>query len=125
MTPFFRTVAARNAPWHTNDDDGVFDPVAFHREVERRIAAQGGLDWEPWTRPGLRVIRLRLLSEPGCPVWDVSYCYGEWQGRICRVQLPFHQLPKRNLKAAIIQAAKEDGVYAKGIGILDCISRFQ
>ena len=29
-----------------------------------------------WTEPGLRVVRLRLLSDPGYPEWDVSYCHG-------------------------------------------------
>ena len=66
--------------------------------------------------------RLRLLSDPGFPYWDVSYCDGELDGYHVRVQLPFNQLKKRNIAGQIIEYAKRDKVFAKGIGILDCIS---
>lgn len=72
-----------------------------------------------------KVTRLRLLSDPGFPFWDVSYCYGELKdGSAVRVSLPFHQLPKGKgrLNGAIIEAAKADGVYAKRLGIFDVIS---
>jgi hypothetical protein len=74
-----------------------------------------------WNDPTLaRITRLRLLSDPGFPYWDVSYCYGVLKdGTNVRVGLPFHQLRKAKMKADIIEAAKRDGVYAKGIGILD------
>lgn len=76
-----------------------------------------------WKQPGLKITRLRLLSDPGLPYWDVSYCIGEVNGKLCTVTLPFPQIPKRNVKGFIIAEAKRDGVYAKGIGILDCISK--
>lgn len=74
-----------------------------------------------WSDPELaRVTRLRLLSDPGFPYWDVSYCYGiRKDGRECRVSLPFHQLPKRTWKGAIIEWARRDGVYAVGLGLMD------
>lgn len=75
-----------------------------------------------WTARNLKVTRLRLLSDPGFPYWDVSYCHGKIAGKDVRVELPFHQLPKNGYKKAIVAYAKKDGVYAKGIGILDAIS---
>jgi hypothetical protein len=67
-----------------------------------------------------RVLRLRLI---GCsreyPFWDVSYCYGELRsGKRVRVELPTYQL-NRQWKAHLIELAKRDRVFAKGLGILD------
>lgn len=75
-----------------------------------------------WTAKGLYVIRLRLLSDPGFPVWDVSYCHGILDGKKVNVRLPFDQLPRRGMARAIVSYAKRDGVYAKRLGILDNIS---
>ena len=70
-----------------------------------------------------RVIRLRLLSDPGHPVWDVSYCHGVLKdGRTCDVELPFLHLPRRGFRRHIVMHAKKDGVFAKRLGILDNIS---
>jgi len=71
-----------------------------------------------------RITRLRLISDFGYPFWDVSYCHGELKdGTPCRIRLPFSELPKgRALRATIIEAARRDGIYAKGLGIFDAIS---
>ena len=68
-----------------------------------------------WTEPGLYITRLRLLSDPGFPFWDVSYCYGELNGTPVRVQVPFSQLPKKNMKAALYEEAKKTGRFIKGL----------
>lgn len=75
-----------------------------------------------WTEPGLYITRLRVLSDPGYPFWDVSYCHGRIGDKTCNVELPFSRLPRPGLERAIVQAAIKDGVYARGIGILDNIS---
>jgi hypothetical protein len=75
-----------------------------------------------WSTPGLRVTRLRLLSDPGYPAWDVSYCHGEIGDEKVHVELPFSQLPKRRYLAAIVTHAKRDGVNAKRMGVFDAIS---
>lgn len=75
-----------------------------------------------WTTPGLYVTRLRLLSDPGYPWWDVSYCYGTLEGKTVRVQLPFDRLPRRGFRRTIVKHAQNDGVYAVKLGILDNIS---
>lgn len=67
-----------------------------------------------------RVVRLRLLTEPGYPYYDISYVYVELKdGRYARLSnAPMH-LPRRNTKAALIAWAKEEKAYAKGLGLLD------
>jgi hypothetical protein len=67
-----------------------------------------------------RITRLRLVSDPGFPMWDLSYCYGELKdGTPVYVNLPQHQFSKRNLKGDLIAMCKELKVYAKGLGLLD------
>jgi len=83
-----------------------------------------------WTTKGLRVTRLRLVSDAGFPMWDVSYCHGELEdGTPVTVLLPFSQIPKNSKgwgakkygwgKAFIVNMAREEKVYAKGLGLLD------
>jgi len=67
-----------------------------------------------------RVVRLRLLTDPGFPYWDLSYCYGELKdGTKVTVDLPVHQFRKGQLKGDLIAMAKREGVFAKGLGLLD------
>lgn len=67
-----------------------------------------------------RIARLRLLSDPGFPFWDVSYCYGILKdGTRVRVTLPVGQFSKRNLKGDLIAMCKQVGVYGKGLGLFD------
>lgn len=77
-----------------------------------------------WSDPDLaKIVRLRLLSDPGFPFWDVSYCYGQLKdGTYVNVALPFYNLPKKNMMGAIIEHAKKDGVFAKQLGVFDAIS---
>lgn len=71
----------------------------------------------------VKVTRLRLLSDPGYPMWDLSYCYGlDVDGQPVRVSLPVHQFPKRNLSRALVDMAREAGRYGKGMGLLDAVS---
>jgi hypothetical protein len=78
-----------------------------------------------WTDARLkRIDRLRLLSDRDVPFWDLSYCYGQLHdGTNVAVLLPFYQISKKKgIKATIIEYAKRDGVYAKGLGVFDAIS---
>lgn len=68
-----------------------------------------------WTAEGLYITRLRLLSDPGFPFWDVSYCYGEIAGDSVHVNLPFSQLPKKNMKAELFKEAKKTGKFIRGL----------
>ncbi len=100
---------------------GLVNGIAYHQSNADNTHPDfpHGVDWD---HPGLKVTRLRLLSDPGIPFWDVSYCDGQLDGYHVKVGLPFSQLPKRQFLKAIVEYAKRDGVYAKGIGILDAIS---
>ena len=67
-----------------------------------------------------RIVRLRLLTDRGFPFWDVSYCYGVLKdGTKVRVNLPQHQFPRATLKGSLIEMCKREGVFAKGLGLLD------
>lgn len=67
-----------------------------------------------------RIKRLRLLSDPGFPFWDVSYCYGLLDdGTKVRVQLPRHQFSKAKWRSELYDMCREAGVYGKGLGLFD------
>lgn len=99
--------------------DNQFSSVGEGQEYHKQFY---DADTVYWNTKGLKVTRLRLLSDPGFPAWDVSYCHGFVGDTPVHVELPFSQLPKRNWKGYIINQAKKDKVYAKGLGILDNIS---
>jgi len=92
-------------------------PKGYHEAVTDKIKRT-----VYWKTPGLRITRLRLLSDPGFPIWDVSYCTGFIGDEPVGVSLPFCQLSKRGWKKDIVNYAKKDGVFAKGIGILTNVS---
>lgn len=93
-------------------------------EGKTRDFVMEAVEYVDWTDPNLkRVVRLRLLSDPGFPMWDVSYCVGEMKdGKAVHVQLPFDQLPKKGMRGMIVKWAKQDKVFAQGLGIFDAIS---
>lgn len=97
---------------------------AGEQEAWLQSISDGGNQRIYWSDPQLaRITRLRLLTDPGFPLWDVSYCYGQLKdGTDVRVDLPFHQLRKGKVNAEIIEWAKRDRVFAKGLGIFDAIS---
>lgn len=67
-----------------------------------------------------RITRLRLVTDPGFPYYDLSYCYGELKdGTPVYVRLPWHQFNKKYLKRDLVRMCKSAGVYAKGLGLLD------
>jgi len=100
--------------------NGLENPTEYHKNVTHSI--ERTVDW---TTKGLKITRLRLVSDIGFPVWDVSYCHGFIGDEPVRVRLPFGHLPKKGMSTAIIEAAKKDGVYAKGLGVFDAISTIQ
>lgn len=67
-----------------------------------------------------RITRLRLLTEPGYPYFDVSYVYGVLKdGTHVRIAgAPMH-LGRKTLKRDLIDWAREEKAYAKGLGLLD------
>ena len=92
--------------------NGLVNGIAYHNE---RHSQNDGVETVSWTTPGLEITRLRLLSDPGFPAWDVSYCYGRLNGRHVDVELPFSQLPKYNMKSWLYKEAQKTGVFIKGL----------
>lgn len=100
----------------TRETNGLVDGQDYHAKA-REVTVR-------WNDPQLaRVVRLRLLSDPGYPMWDVSYCHGVLKdGTLCHVELPFSQLSKRRMRAEIVEYAKADKVYALTLGVFNAIS---
>lgn len=109
------TVPYRNT-YGTHETNGLVNGTDYH-------AQYAGARRVDWTEPGLKITRLRLLSDPGYPAWDVSYCHGEIGEEKVTVRLPFDQLPKARMLASIVSYAKRDGVNAKRMGVFDAISK--
>ena len=94
------------------ETNGLVDGCTYHNT---RHNQEGGVKTVCWTTEGLEITRLRLISDHGFPVWDVSYCHGFLDGKHVNVRVPFSQLPKRNMKAALYAEAKLSGKFIKGL----------
>ena len=69
---------------------------------------------------GGRVTRLRLLTDPGFPFLDVSYCHATLaDGTVVPVELPFDQIPRVRAIPFIVEQAKREGFNARDLGLLD------
>ena len=106
----------KNQPY-PGETNGLGEFAKGYHDVDRSLNVY-------WDDPRLgKITRLRLLSDPGFPYWDVSYCHGELKdGTPCTVTVPFDQLPKRGMGRAIVSFAKQDGIHAKNLGVFDAIS---
>lgn len=100
------------------EKNGLVDGIGYHDARNQN----GRPETVSWTTKGLKITRLRLLSDPGYPYWDVSYCHGVLNGKDVNVELPFSYLPKRNMMKAIVEYGKKDKVFAKATGIFGAIS---
>lgn len=66
------------------------------------------------------ITRLRLLTERGYPYMDISYCYGVLKdGSPVQVQITCGPLSRRTPKASLIEWARQEQAFAKGLGLLD------
>lgn len=96
------------------ETNGLVDGIAYHNSRHE----QENIDKVCWTTPGLEITRLRLLSDPGFPAWDVSYCHGILDGKHVDVELPFSQLPKYGkggMKSALYAEAKKTRKFINGL----------
>jgi hypothetical protein len=94
------------------ETNGLQNGHSYHKE---RRSQEGGVASVCWSTKGLEITRLRLLSDPNYPAWDVSYCHGILNGRHVDVTLPFSTLPKRAWKTALYKEASSTGVFIKGL----------
>jgi hypothetical protein len=96
----------------------LVDPQRYHEEFDPERTVD-------LTDPELETItRLRLLSDPGHPYWDISYVHGVLKdGTQVRVQLPVHNLRKRgSINGQLYAMCRDAGVYGKGLGIYQAVS---
>lgn len=109
-------MSARDLVKETN---GLINPDRYHAEVTHQIT-----ETVSWADKRLaKIVRLRLVSDPGFPVWDVSYCHGQLKdGSYVNVDIGFSQIPKKGMRRYIVERAKEENVYARGLGVFDAIS---
>jgi hypothetical protein len=94
--------------------------------TERSKEYQTGITVD-WTDKRLSSIdRLRYVGE--CGIYDFSYAYGTLRdGTKCRVRpgdgaYQFLVRPGKSIRGLLIEAAKRDRVYLKGLGALDALS---
>lgn len=101
------TFATTDRP-SVGETNGLVNGLVYHDERKNARTVD-------WTEEGLEITRLRLLSDPGFPFWDVSYVHGMIGKEHVNVRVPFSQLPKRGMKASLYKEAKETGQFIKGL----------
>ena len=105
-----------------SETNPISDFPDYHNDVTNQITKD-----VDWTEPGLRIVRLRFLSDRGFDQWDVSYCHGKLStGEMVNVHLPFDRLKKFNcpINRQIREFAKRDDLDVEELGILRVISTF-
>lgn len=98
------------------ETNNLTDGLSYHNQVTAKI--KDDLDW---TSPDLvRITRIRFLGDVGYPALDKSYCHGvNKKGEPVNVILPFSELPVKNMKRELLNWAKKDKVYLKGLGVFN------
>jgi len=80
------------------------------------------MDMIRWTDPRLDkiiLLDLQLILD----AWNVTQCEGKLKdGTRVMVSLPFTRLPRYGFRRVIVKYAKQDKVYAKGLGIFEAIN---
>ena len=124
-----RIVREAAAPTYRNAER-----AASYGVHETNPLPDGGHDWSQFEEgtwslrqlqdDGGKVCRLRLLTEAGYPYLDISYVHGVLpNGRMVHVQPVRSSLVKAKgsvpSRRDLVQWAKEERVYARGIGLLD------
>ena len=105
---------ARAQAYGVNETNPIWMSEATHENVDYSIHCTLG------DARLKRVVRLRLLTEPGYPYFDVSYVYGQLHdGTYVRLSGAPTQLGRKTLKRDLIHWAREEGAWAKGLGLLD------
>jgi hypothetical protein len=104
-----------------HETNGLLDGHAYHEAVDYTVQ----YTLKDVAEAGGKITRLRLLTE----VWpgagrrcDVSYCHATLpNGKTVPVQVGWNVngVFLRDMKKALIDWAKEEGVFAKGLGLLD------
>ena len=108
-------------------DDGSM--IELHKEIgkiEKTVY---------WSEPNLTFLRVRFISSPGEPMYDLSYAYGVLNKdtpneEVVNVELPNWQINKydkatrkyQSIRQVLLEWAKIDGVYLKDKGFFEALS---
>ena len=103
-----------------NETNGLIDGHAYHAGV----SYDDEVTLAELARRGGKITRIRILtgSWGGVKMADISYIHGEVDGKTVPVRVAVSGTPlwgPQGLKAQFIAWGKEEGVFAKGIGLLD------
>lgn len=107
----------------TNETNPLLDPSAYYEGQEWDVMSLAQLK-----AAGGTITRVRWIGGEYIPgrgkCYDLSYVHGEVGGKpVTLSHLPVAMLvPARERTAALIAWAKEEGVFAKSIGLLDRIN---
>lgn len=105
--------------------------VAFEGEQGPYVETEEAMPLRELAARGGRIVRVRWIGGDYIPgrgkCYDLSYVHGMVPGadgaedvRVSITHLPAAFLvPRRNLKGALIDWAKDEGVFARSIGLLD------
>lgn len=116
MTNIFATTD--RTMYGATETNGLVNPTEYHDAVDRTRTYQLS------DKAVVKIIRLRLLTDPGFPFWDLSYCHGRLaDGTIVPVQLDTFQFSKaKKLNVQLVEMCKRAGRYGKDLGIFDAVS---
>lgn len=105
--------------YNPNETNGLINGHAYHSEVEYEVQYTLGMVKDE----GGKISRVRVLTEriPGCRLADVSYIHATLpSGKVVPVQVGVDNCtPLHQLKGKMIEWAQREGVFAKGLGLLD------
>jgi len=96
------------------------------REMRESVDHSVHVDWAD--KRLAKIIRFRLIGYHPYeyPAWDLSYCYGELKdGTRCLVSLGGRSRFPAKWKSYVVNIARQDGVYAKGLGIFEAADNLQ
>lgn len=102
------------------ESNGLVDGNAYHNEVDYSVS----YSLSELQKAGGKITRLRILTEyiphARMRMADVSYCHGTLpNGKIVPVSIYVTGVNFFKLKGELIDIAKAEGVFAKGIGLLN------
>lgn len=74
-----------------------------------------------WNDPKLqRIVKMSFRQSPVSVLVEVADCLGmDSCGELVNVELPFSQLPRKTYYGSMLDYARRDNVFLKGLGVFD------
>lgn len=122
MTDSPNEIVDFRSKYGATESNGLVNGHDYHAQVDYSPSAWYSL--KDVEEAGGKITRLRILTErvPMAGMfYDVSYVNATLpDGKIVAVDCPLsNMMPRKDFMGALIDWAKAQGVYAKGIGLLD------